>query len=165
MFAALPIAACADTHSVERPSLPSTKLRPGASAFVAVPTDGRYGRTVYNGSGLMTTQIVARALARKLQNVEQATEVQSHEAALLAARRGGAIYLFVPTILQWEDRATEWSGISDKVEIQLRVIDVASGAELDRAIINGRSGLATFGGDHPQDLLPKPVGDYIDALF
>ncbi len=36
---------------------------------------------------------------------------------------------------------------------------------MDSAIIKGKSGLATFGGDHPQDLLPKPVGEYIDALY
>ncbi|MDB3946228.1 DUF4823 domain-containing protein [Gammaproteobacteria bacterium] len=31
--------------------------------------------------------------------------------------------------------------------------------------MDGSSGLATFGGDHPQDLLPESVTKYVGALF
>jgi hypothetical protein len=73
--------------------------------------------------------------------------------------------LVYPTILHWEDRATEWSGIPDRVEIKIEIIGATTGKGLDSAIIKGKSGLATFGGDHPQDLLPKPVEDYVSGLF
>jgi hypothetical protein len=69
------------------------------------------------------------------------------------------------TILHWEDRATEWSGIPDKVEIRIDVIESARGDTIDSAIVKRKSGLATFGGDHPQDLLPKPVEDYVASLY
>jgi hypothetical protein len=35
---------------------------------------------------------------------------------------------------------------------------VESGKTMDSAIIKGKSGIATLGGDHPQDLLVKPSG-------
>ena len=45
------------------------------------------------------------------------------------------------------------------------VVDVRTDKTLSTVIIDGSSGLATFGGDHPQDLLPEPVGEYVDTLF
>jgi hypothetical protein len=36
---------------------------------------------------------------------------------------------------------------------------------VEQANVSGRSGWATLGGDHPQDLLPKPVGEYVASLF
>ena len=47
----------------------------------------------------------------------------------------------------------------------MAIINAKTRKTIDSAIIKGKSGLATFGGDHPQDLLPKPVGEYIDALY
>ncbi|WP_428785404.1 DUF4823 domain-containing protein [Vibrio splendidus] len=32
-------------------------------------------------------------------------------------------------------------------------------------IIEGKSGLATFGGDHPQDLLSEPVSEFMASLL
>ncbi|MGL1931348.1 MAG: DUF4823 domain-containing protein [Desulfotalea sp.] len=67
--------------------------------------------------------------------------------------------------MHWEDRATEWSGLPDKAEIKMVVIDVKSNNKISVATIKGSSGLATFGGDHPQDLLPDPIKKYINSLF
>ncbi len=84
---------------------------------------------------------------------------------LASARKVGAKYLAVPTILEWEDRATEWSGIPDKASIKLSIIDLETNSTLDSVIIKGKSGIATFGGDHPQDLLPKPTYEYVASLY
>ncbi len=66
-------------------------------------------------------------------------------------------YLVYPTILHWEDRATEWSAIPDKVEVKIEVVEAATDRSIASAVIKGNSGLAAFGGDHPQDLLPEPI--------
>jgi len=71
----------------------------------------------------------------------------------------------VPEILHWEDRATEWSGKPDVIEVRLTLIDVASGRPLDETVISGKSKWATFGGDHPQELLAVPFEQYAAALF
>jgi Domain of unknown function (DUF4823) len=32
-------------------------------------------------------------------------------------------------------------------------------------LISGQSKWATFGGDHPQDLLPEPLNSYVESLY
>jgi len=74
-------------------------------------------------------------------------------------------YLVFSTILEWEDRATEWSMIPDKVSVKIVVFNVKTEERLSSTIVKGKSGWATFGGDHPQDLLPEPIEQYTDSLF
>jgi len=74
-------------------------------------------------------------------------------------------YYIQSEILHWEDRATEWSGLPDRIEIKISVYDTHSGAELASSILSARSKWATFGGDHPQDLLPEPVKQYVESLY
>jgi hypothetical protein len=33
------------------------------------------------------------------------------------------------------------------------------------SVKKGKSGIATLGGDHPQDLLVKPVAEYVNELY
>jgi hypothetical protein len=56
-------------------------------------------------------------------------------------------------LLRREDRATEWSGISDKAEVNISIYDVTIGRRITNATVGGRSPYFTFGGDHPQDIL------------
>ncbi|MPY75544.1 MAG: DUF4823 domain-containing protein [Alphaproteobacteria bacterium] len=161
----LAVSACADSHRVQHSMQSPEKLSRAATAYVAVPQDGRYGHTVYSGSGLTTAQIVAGAFTRQLTRVEQAARPETHDSALEAAKKMGATYLISPSIAHWEDRATAWSSRSDKVEVQISIYDPATGRLIERGVVAGRSGLATLGGDHPQDLLPQPVKQYVDSLF
>ncbi|MDT8404538.1 DUF4823 domain-containing protein [Sulfuriflexus sp.] len=159
------LSSCADNHQLMRMGGNLPKLDQGGVVYVSVPGDGRYGQTIYYGSGQNTAQIVVLAFSQHLKRVESGHEYQDFNASLGVARKIGAMYLVAPTILEWEDRATEWSGIPDKASIKLTVTDVSTGATLDSVILKGKSGLATFGGDHPQDLLPRPVGEYVNSLY
>ena len=71
----------------------------------------------------------------------------------------------IPEILHWKDRATEWSGIPDKIEVKLSVYESNSEKELASTVLSGKSKWATFGGDHPQDLLAEPLNKYIGTLY
>lgn len=82
-----------------------------------------------------------------------------------SARKSKSKYLVYPTILHWEDRATEWSSIPDKVEVKIELIDTTSGETATAVVIKGKSGIATLGGDHPQDLLPKPIQEFVASLY
>ena len=158
---------CADTHKVTRSTGPQSSvfLQRQTSAYIAVPPDGRYGATVYSGSGTMTAQVVATAFAPYLSKVTTGTKVKDLDQALATAKGGGFTYLFYPQILLWEDRATGWSGKPDMATVKLSVVSSGTGTVLDSAMIEGKSGLGTLGGDHPQDLLPKPIGEYAASLF
>lgn len=164
-FMLLLLSACADRHQLMRIGGNRTKLDPSGVVYVSVPRDGQYGQTTYHGSEQNTAQIVVLAISQYAKRVEGGHGYQEFDAALDSAKKLNVQYLVVPTIWEWEDRATEWSGIPDKASVRLMVVDVATRTTLDSALIKGKSGLATFGGDHPQDLLPKPVGEYISYLY
>jgi hypothetical protein len=133
--------------------------------YIAVPKDGIYGDENYPGSGLTTAQTLLSAFAKRVRRVDVAHAYQAYEDALKTARDKGFKYLVYPTILHWEDRATEWSGRPDRVELKIEVIEVATGTQLDNVVIKGTSKWATLGGDHPQDLLPKPVEQFVASLY
>lgn len=157
---------CADTHQLVKPAdSESFKLDPFDGIYVSVPRDGVYGSEDYAGSGVTTAQIIQAAFLRHTNNVRSGDSPQSIEEALEAAKDAGSMYLVLPVILHWEDRATEWSGKPDRVEVKIQVIEVATNLTTASAIAKGKSGLATFGGDRPQDLLPEPIGEFVSSMY
>jgi hypothetical protein len=74
-------------------------------------------------------------------------------------------YVFEPVILQWEDRATEWSGKPDRIQIKILLWNPLAKKVVSTAIERASSKWGTFGGDHPQDLLKKLLETYSDRLF
>jgi hypothetical protein len=74
-------------------------------------------------------------------------------------------YYVQPKILHWEERATEWSGKPDKIRVKVDVYDAETQSYQSSVIFSGKSKWFTFGGDHPQDLLPKPIQDYLKTLY
>ncbi len=159
------LAGCADSTKLTRAENTSgTRIQQSDSVYVAVPRNGEYGSGEYSHSGQNTADVIASAFARRIHRVETGRKAQPFEEALASAKSASFSFLIYPTILHWEDRATEWSMIPDKVEIKVEAVDVPTGLIVDTAFINGTSGLATFGGDHPEDLLPKPAAEYVSTL-
>lgn len=162
----LVLCGCADTTSMAPLQDPQGRVVTAADAiYVLVSPNGTHGPTDYPKSGQMTSRQLQSALLRHVRTVVIGGPSDNFNKGLADAIDGGFTVLIVPTILHWEDRATEWSVRSDKLEVQLEVIDVSSGKRIAKTSIKGRSGLATFGGDHPQDLLPEPINDFVDQLF
>ncbi|MDJ0852554.1 MAG: DUF4823 domain-containing protein [Myxococcota bacterium] len=158
---------CSHTYQVkgEGGTRGEVKISRESSFLVGIPADGTYGEHYYEGSGLMTTGELVRALKPHARKVQAAEESATRERYLEQARAEHLDYLIVPAILHWEERATEWSGRPDRIEIMLTLVEVSSGRTLDETNIVGKSRWATFGGDHPQELLPVPCEQYAAALF
>jgi len=158
------LAGCSATYTHEVVSDPRVTLDRGKGVFISTPKNGWYGRQEYRDSGKMTANAIMAAFSRFTSNVvvtEQCIGIDCLK-AINTDRYG---YYVEPQILHWEDRATEWSGLPDKIEIKISVYDASLGTELASSVLTGRSKWATFGGDHPQDLLPEPVGSYVNALY
>lgn len=133
-----------------------------------MPADGKYGNVDYPGSGSMSAGAVAAAFAQHLPRVDIMSAPASPDAELAAARSGGFDYLILPMVAHWEDRATEWSGKRDRIEIVLRTTRVSDGKSLGLGSIVGRSRYGSVysgGGDQPEDLLAAPIKAYVDSLF
>lgn len=161
------LSGCTDTHNLVRnnPSNVTTKLNPKESFYIAVSKDVVYGEDKNEGSGLTLSQIIQSSVSKRARRVEIGSVHQSFDDALLYARTKSFKYLIYPTILHWEDHATEWNGVPDKVEVKIEIVESANDSVIDTALISGKSGLATFGGDKPQDLLPIPIEEFISNLF
>ena len=148
---------CANSYTLEElPSTlsadrPSISLCTASPLTVAAPTDGSYGDRTYLGSGATVQRAVVSALRTFGVDARE-------EPAPVAIRNESSMPMWrvVPLILEWEDRATEWSGKPDRIRIELRTID-PSGTLVDAAIVAGASKWATLGGDHPQDMLRPAI--------
>ncbi len=160
------VVGCADSHNLQVSELTSNvKVLSTDSIYIAVSENGQYGSKNYIGSGDMLTQSIKASLMTKLDNVVVAKEHQTYSEALNYAKQNKFDYLVYPTILHWEDRATEWSGIPDKLQVKISVTRISDSTIIKSAVINGKSGIFTFGGDHPQDLLPEAVNDYWQGIL
>lgn len=145
------------------------KLTPAATAYVAVPEDGRFGTKVYTGSGLEVAALVAEALSSRLRRVVIAEGEQAPAAALAGARAAGFTYLIQPSILRWEDQPTAWSGGADRAKILLEAVDTTTGVAADVAVVEGRGGpdTATLQGaaETPSALLEPALAAYAERLL
>ena len=142
-----------------------TKLEINKSVFISTPKDGFYGNSVQNGSGQMTAQAVKAAFSRFTNKIKLSADCNDIEPCIKAAKEANYDYLVFPEVLHWEERATEWSGLPDRIEIKLSLYAIPSNKQISSIIIKGKSKWATFGGDHPQDLLPKPINNYVSTLY
>ena len=159
------VTGCADKHQLVRPNTPSMKLDKEKSVYVAMPKDGFYGVKSYPGSAKSVLSATVKAFSTYSNNVQSGHEYQTFDAALSYAKSKHYSYLIFSKILHWEDRATEWSGKPDKVTLKVDIIDPRTNKVLDSVTINGTSGIATFGGDHPQDLLTEPLNEFAKSLY
>ena len=149
-------------HSELKPITAS--LDGSQGVLISTPPNGWYENTQYRNSGKMTVNAV-RAAFSKYASIVDVTD-SCHKDDCLAgidAKRYG--YYVKPAILHWEERATEWSGKTDRIEIQIVVFDAETQGELTNATYTGKSKWATFGGDHPQDLLIDPTNQYVETLY
>jgi len=167
LFLAMIATGCTSSYTFTRPvgQNPPPPLRSDGSALVALPANGRYGETVYESSGAATGQAVTAAFSSQLARVECGATVESSAAGLARATEGKFTYFIEPTILHWEDRSTEWSGRSDVMILKLVIYETGTQAVVDSVTIEGKSKWATFGGDHPQDLLRDPLKKYVSQIF
>lgn len=157
------------THTYERIEtrdvLPANKLEKACKIYISIPKDGVYGPHHYHGSGQMTAIAIRNASLRYTNEVVISTNQQPFQKSIAVSKDKGFDYYIHPTILHWEDRRTEWSGRRDRIEVKIAIYNVTTGKELDSVVIKGKSRWATFGGDHPQDLLRQPINEYVSTLF
>lgn len=161
---AVGLSGCASTYKQEVVTSPSAKLERSKAVLIATPKNGAYDQKAYQASGQQTAAAVRAAFARFSDRVIVSSRCADLP-CLQAEGANGYTYFVVPEILHWEDRNTEWSGIPDRVEVKLVISDSRSNAEVASIVISGKSKWATFGGDHPQDLLPEPIKQYVESLY
>lgn len=109
------LAGCADSHNWTPQQNGSTRITQNDRIYVTTPADSEYGNHIYSGSGRNTSKIIASAVSAQSRLVRTGGVAENFDDALAQAQRSDQDVLIFPTILHWEDRATEWSMIPDKV--------------------------------------------------
>ncbi len=149
------LTACVSKYKTDSFTPPSQPLSKSDSAYVMLARDGAYGARTYPGSGHTVSRLLYGAILAHVSKAELATRVESRDDAIAAARKGGMSYVFDPVILNWEDRATAWSGRPDRITIRFSVWDVATGKEFSssserasRAIQRDGNAAVGFTGKH-----------------
>jgi hypothetical protein len=164
MIFATIISGCTATYKQNTLAEPSAKLVRGKSVVISTPANGFYGSEEYSDSGRMTALAVRAAFAGFSNAVTVVSDCKDI-ACLKGVQSASFDYYVIPEILHWEERATEWSGIPDQIEVKVSIYNGQNQKELTSTIISGKSKWATFGGDHPQDLLPEPLNKYVGSLY
>jgi len=128
--------------------------------YVMQAKDGAYGDIKYNGSGLNVSRRILSIL-RKVQPLAQLVEETNETDAAKNAKEKGASYLIVPDLLHWEDRATEWSGYRDKVQIELRLLSLDPLDVISSQDYSTTNNSITFLNTKPEDLLDERFEEFI----
>jgi len=164
LLLAILLTSCASTYKHSELRLPSIKLDSSKGALISVPEDGWYENTQYRNSGKMTANAIRLAFIKNVSVVDLVASCHGEECFnTIDPEKYG--YYIKPEILHWEERAAEWSGKPDRIEIQIVIYDTNTRKEIANSSYTGKSKWATFGGDHPQDLLPDPTNQYVNSLY
>jgi hypothetical protein len=164
--AALLLSGCKSTYSEKNMTAEAPPiLRTTTRIYVAIPFDASFKEKVAQGSGKATAQAFFAAFSRHIRGTFLSRVPQSLDEALDAARAFNAEYLVYPNIVQWEDRATEWSGRRDRLTLKVDLIDLATSSLVFSREISATGKWMSDGGDTPTDLLDEPAQQYVNALF
>jgi hypothetical protein len=165
-LAAAVLAACKTSYSEKNlTNEPPPILKSTSRIYVAIPFDASFKDTVAQESGKLTAQAFQAALLRYTRSVYISKFPESVSEALESARRGNLEYVVYPSILRWEDRATEWSGRRDRLALKVDLIDLRAGTIVFSREIESTGKWMTDGGESPRDLLTEPAEQYVNALF
>lgn len=164
LIATIVFSGCAAKYENANLLIPNKKLSKESRVIIATPENGFYQTTEYRSSGKMTALAVKSAFSKHTSNTKVANDCKTLE-CLKEKYPSNFNYYVVPEILHWEERATEWSGLPDRITVQISIYEHGTWNEISSTHITGKSKWATLGGDHPQDLLPKPLNDYVSNLY
>ncbi len=155
---------CVSTYEYEEPTLEAGPLAEDRRVMICTPEDGWYSTTRYPNSGDSTARALREAFVPYARLVTIGPQCDDNT-RLEDIDTSGYDYVVCPTILHWENRATEWSGLPDRIRIGLVVYNASSRDVLAKGSYAGKSKWATFGGDKPEDLLPEPTQRFVDQLY
>ena len=156
--------ACVSSYEYDRPTLQGESLETDRGVLVCTPENGWYSTTEYPGSGASTARALREAFVAhaRVVKIGQTCEEEVCLDGIDTDRFG---YVVCPTILHWENRATEWSGLPDRIRIGIVIYDSRNRNVVAKGSYAGKSKWATLGGDKPEDLLPQPTKEFVDYLY
>lgn len=158
-------AACATATIDNMGLVTNPKLNNAQKVFVALPQDGVYHNIKYAYSGQQVQQAFFETLSQYSMEVVMAESFQSIEDAKKQAQKVQAQILIYPIITHWEDRNTPWSGLRDKVRLNVQVYSVVDNKLIDKSSLYATNRWLTFVNAAPANLLKRIVPPYVGNLY
>ena len=138
-------------------------LRKGAKVLVLTSEDGAYGSETYKGSGLQLSRKIQSVLADYQCNTQ--VDLDNNRFKDLEGRDLSEYdYIIVPIITHWEDRATSWSGIPDRISFSLFIYN-NDGSLLTSTDIEAKSAELTILKNDPSELIVPSLQKYFSKVF
>ena len=138
-------------------------LRKESNVLVLTSEDGAYGSEVYKGSGLQLSRKIQSVLAEYQCNTQ--IDLDNSRFKDLDGRDLSKYdYIIVPIITHWEDRATSWSGIPDRISFSLFIYN-NEGSLLTSTDIESKSAAMTFLNNDPSELIVPSLHKYFSNAF
>ncbi|MDH5755498.1 MAG: DUF4823 domain-containing protein [Nitrospinota bacterium] len=150
--------------SVDRLNTALVNFDKNFSAMVVQPADGGSLGKTYRGSGAKVAFEFARAMKPLVADVKISPNSSDNQSLFEDARKQNVRYLLIPQIMHWEDRATQWSGIPDRMEIQVELIDLVTGDTLDTSSISSNSSDVEFTDAPVGEMVRSAADRYFQSL-
>ena len=147
LTAAVSLMGCLSAQTVS--ATKRIRIPSNARIVIEQPPDAMDNDEPYKGSG--------QKLANQLKGA-----LLSHFASVEIGSGGNADWVIKPSILNWDDRETEWSGKPDRIRVALQVYHGRQ--TVGASIIEAKSSYWTLGGDHPEELLAKPFAEFAQSV-
>jgi len=161
------IIGCAPKYTVLQNDKESNevKLSRDISAYISLPEDNTSNGHLYVGSGREVAAEIEFLFSQHLEKIDVGKTVESCNQGFDSAKLNGYDYYICPQLMQWEDYATEWSGIPDRIRLKVSIQSTTSKAIIDTFLIEGKGKVMSWGGDHPLDIVKEPLAAWVGSLF
>ena len=157
------LVSCSSVYDVTSTDNQTHFLRKGSKVLVLTSEDGAYGSEIYKGSGLKLSRKIQSVLADYQCNTQIDLD-NSRYKDLEGKDLSNYDYIIVPIITHWEDRATAWSGIPDRVSFSMFIYN-NDGTLITSTDIESKSAAATFLNNDPSELIVPSLQKYFSKAF
>jgi hypothetical protein len=165
LFFSTVIFSCTTTHSINNSNSNKITLETNKTIYINRPRDGRYEGKVYRGSGQTYQELLEIRIENYASKLVLGKAYESKENCINTAKESRADFLIYSTIINWEDRASAWSGIADTVTIKVEIIDLKDDTVIYDAELFGKGKNLTFSSGSPEDLLPGLFEEFTRDIF
>lgn len=161
VFAALWLVGCQSTLKVVSYQAPPDRLRPEDGILIMIPPDA----PDEPGSGEKCARTLVDAFRQYCQRLKLSDEIAGLDIQIKKASSEGFVYVLDTTMHKWEEEPTEWTGMPDTLDVELRIYRSSDGGLETQTRLNGKSKWATFGGDQVEHLLKPLAEGWVKSLY
>ncbi len=153
-------------ESTQAPEFSSVNLQTARVVINHAALGKAYNYRPYQYSGIYLSNCLLDIAHVYNSDVRLDSKVEDYDATIARMQKNNNMdFLIFAVIENWEDHATEWNSIPDRVTLDLKLVRLSDAKVVAHELFATSSKWATLGGDHPQDLLAQPINTIFNKWF